>query len=111
MNPSKMYVRDPQIWVDYFKKEATAKTGLSQSGGGKIIPIDDGKSREQKPNRNELVFEIVTPVQRMVYQATDELLRNNIDLHSLKKEMLRHSKTGDSFVKVITESQQNGSGF
>jgi hypothetical protein len=59
MKPSKMYVPDPQIWVEYCKKEATAKTGLSQSGGGKIITIDDGKSREQKPKRNDLVFEIV----------------------------------------------------
>jgi hypothetical protein len=88
MNPSKLYVPDPQEWIEYFKKNAQSKTGFSQSGGGKIIPIDVGKSREQKPNKNELVVEVVTQVQQTVDRATEELLRNNIDLHSLKKGSL-----------------------
>jgi hypothetical protein len=108
MNPSKLYVPDPQEWIKYFKKTVQSKTGFLQSGGGKIIPIDGGKSREQKPNKNELVVERVTPVQQIVDRATGELLRNNIDLHSLKKGSLRRRKTPDSFVTVITEIQQNG---
>jgi hypothetical protein len=108
MNPSKMYIPDPQEWIDYFKKEAQSKTGFRQSGDGKIIPIDDCKTREQKLNKNELVFEVVTPVQRSVARATDELLKHSIALHSLKKGILRRSKTPDSFGKVITKSQQNG---
>ena len=69
MNPSKMYVPDPQKWVDYFKKVAEEKINFNQTGGGKILSIEDGETSEQNPKANELVFDRVTPVQMTVNQA------------------------------------------
>ena len=39
----KLYVPNPQKWVDFFDQVSSGKTSLNQSGGGRrlsVIPVD-----------------------------------------------------------------------
>ena len=75
MNPSKLYIPDPQKWVNFFEKVAKVK----QSGGGyipKILPLDKYGTVASKAEN--VPIKAVSPAEQTVQQAVSELKRDNI---------------------------------
>ena len=95
MNPSKLYIPNPQKWVGFFDKVAKVK----QSGGGrvqKILPIDKYIAIESKVGN--IPVKSVTPAEQTVQQAVSELKRENIKPESVmdlsqKSNTRRHKRT------------------
>lgn len=74
----KLYVPNPQKWVDFFDRVSSGKTSLNQSGGGRrlsVISVDDNKSGVDK------VYPIkaVLPAEQTAAQAKSELERQDIN--------------------------------
>lgn len=75
MNHSKLYVPNPQKWLDLFDKVAKVK----QSGGGKrsqILPLDKYTTIESQ--NKQVPVKAVSPAEQTVQQAKSELERENI---------------------------------
>ena len=74
----KLYVPDPQKWVDYFEKKHSGKTSLHQTSAGRrgsIIPIEESKiSRERK----QVSIRAVLPSEETAARAKSELIREGI---------------------------------
>lgn len=123
MNHSKLYVPNPQKWVDFFDKVAKVK----QSGGGKvpqILPLDKYTTIESQ--NKELSVKAVSPAEQTVQQARSELERENIKPstvvemnHKLKprrlKRMSKKKKTAKlrrgknrKIVKISRKRQKGG---
>lgn len=82
MDYSKLYVPNPQIWVDFSDKVAKVK----QSGGEKvsqILPLDKYTTTESQDN--QLPIKIVSPAEQTVQQARSELERENIKTSAVLK--------------------------
>ena len=93
MNSSKLYVPNPQKWVDFFDKVAQGKVKLDQHGGGNvshIIPMDQYASSHS--NTTQLPVKIVSPSEQVVDQAKSELERENIKPTQIKN-MAHKSKS------------------
>lgn len=94
----KLYVPNPQKWVDFFDKVSSGKTSLNQSGGGRrlsVIPVDDTNSGAGK------VYPIkaILPAEQTTAQAKSELERQDINpakvvdmLHSSSRKQRRAIK-------------------
>jgi hypothetical protein len=85
MNPSKLYVPNPQEWVQFFHKLAQGNVKLGQIGGGnvaQIIPMDQHTSTQA--NTSGLSLKRVSPAEQTVDQAKSELERENIKPSEVK---------------------------
>ncbi|MCG7875620.1 MAG: hypothetical protein N0C90_04765, partial [Candidatus Thiodiazotropha endolucinida] len=74
----KLYVPNPQKWVDFFERVSSGKTSLNQSGGGRrlsIIPVDNVNHVEDKA----YPIKAVLPAEQTTAQAKSELERRNIN--------------------------------
>ena len=81
MNPSKLYISNPQKWVSFFDRVAKTK----QTGGGsipKILPLDIVAETTKTEN---LPIKTVSPAEQTVQQAVSELKRENINPDSVMK--------------------------
>ena len=75
MNPSKLYIPNPQKWMRFFDKVAKVK----QSGGGyvpKILHLDKYVTADS--NAENVPIKSVSPAEQTVQQAVSELKRDNI---------------------------------
>ena len=64
----KLYVPNPQKWVDFFDRESTGKANLNQSGAGRkprVITVDQLKPIEDK----QLSIKAVLPSEQTAAQA------------------------------------------
>lgn len=79
----KLYVPDPQKWVDYFERLNAGK--IKQTGAGTracVIPIEDSKtSRERK----QLTIRAVLPSEQAAAIAKSELEREGINPKEVAK--------------------------
>ena len=78
----KLYVPNPQVWVDYFND--TSKGSSSQLGGGRkpyIITLKPGKKTDEKP----IAIKAVLPTEQTVAQAKSELVRSDIKPREVEK--------------------------
>jgi hypothetical protein len=66
MNPSKLYVPNPQKWIDYFKNNKP------QVGRGFAIP------HKSSTGSNGVTINVVSPTEQTVDQAKSELKRDGI---------------------------------
>ena len=74
----KLYVPNPQKWVDFFDRVSTGKANLNQSGAGRkprVITVDQLKPIEDK----KLSIKAVLPSEQTAAQAKSELERENIN--------------------------------
>lgn len=74
----KLYVPDPQKWVDFFDRVSAGKVSLNQTGGGRrhsIIPVRAGTSSETD---KKFPIEAVLPAEQTTAQAKSELERRDI---------------------------------
>lgn len=74
----KLYVPNPQKWVDFFERVSSGKTTLNQSGGGRrlsIIPVGESNSS----NDQAYSIKAVLPAEQTTAQAKSELERENIN--------------------------------
>lgn len=74
----KLYVPNPQKWVNFFENVSSGKTSLNQSGGGRrlsVIAVDELKAS------NDKVYPIkaVLPAEQTTAQAKSELEREDIN--------------------------------
>ena len=73
----KLYVPNPQTWVDFFQRVSSGKTTLNQSGSGRrphVIPVIQSKPDEDK----QYTIKAVLPAEQTTAQAKSELKRQNI---------------------------------
>jgi hypothetical protein len=91
MNPSKLYVPNPQKWVKYFAKVADGKVKLMQTGSGRHMLTMDIDARGSK---NQLPVKVVLPSEQTVAQAKSELRRDDINLETVvpKKHKQTHQR-------------------
>lgn len=87
----KLYVPNPQKWVDFFNRMSSGKNTLNQSGGGRrlsVIPVNESKSVGDK------VYSIkaVLPAEQTTAQAKSELEREDINPANVVN-MLQSSRT------------------
>ena len=69
----KLYVPEPQKWLDFFDRVSTGKTTLNQSGSGRrprVISVDQSKP---------LSLKAVIPSEQTTAQAKSELEREGIN--------------------------------
>jgi hypothetical protein len=74
----KLYVPNPQKWVDFFHNLSLGKTSLNQSGGGRrlsIIPVNESKANDD----NAYSIKAVLPAEQTTAQAKSELERQDIN--------------------------------
>lgn len=74
MNHSKLYVPNPQKWINYFDKVSKVK----QTGSGKvltILPLD--KYLPSESGDKQIQVKAVAPEEQTVQQAKKELEREN----------------------------------
>ena len=89
MNPSKLYVPNPQKWVHFFDRVAKGTVNIEQTGSGRkggLISVErEGHSARQ--SNSELPIKAVTPAEQTVQQAKSELKRENINLAAVKSHI------------------------
>ena len=74
----KLYVPNPQKWVDFFGRVSSGKTTLNQSGRGRrlsVIPVDESKAA----NNSVYSIKAVLPAEQTTAQAKSELEREDIN--------------------------------
>jgi hypothetical protein len=74
MNPSKLYVPNPQKWMNYFARVAGGK--VLQTGRGRQMLTMDSSARG---NETQIPVKVVMPSEQTVAQAVSELHRDNIN--------------------------------
>ena len=88
----KLYVPNPQMWVDFFDRVGTGKASLNQSGAGRrprVITIDQSKPLA------EVSIKAVLSIEQTVAQAKSEMKREDISPEAVEKmfqSTSRHSR-------------------
>ena len=78
----KLYVPNPQKWVNFFSKVSSGRATLNQLGAGRrlsVIPVDESKAADEKPYS----IKAVLPAEQTTAQAKSELQRADINPASL----------------------------
>ena len=114
MDPSKLYVPNPQKWVTFFDKVADGKARFVQSGGARnmeILPLD----RYSKENVTPVTVKAVTPAEQTVQQAASELKREDINpteltkmVQKTKRRRKRRTSKKGRIVKIVKKRQVGG---
>lgn len=94
MNHSKLYVPNPQKWID-FLKQISSKQKLTQYGAGKMLHIT---TKETTTTTKPVEVKSVAPAQQTVEQAKSELQRENINPSSIEKVF--HKSKGTHQVRI-----------
>ena len=87
----KLYVPNPQLWVDFFDRVSTGKSSLNQSGGGRqtrIIAVNQSKSTGDK----SVEVKAVLPSEQTTAQAKSELEREDINPASVVNMVQKRSR-------------------
>lgn len=100
MNPSKLYIPNPQKWVTFYKHVAEGRTKLSptnQTGGAKtsrsfIVPVDKFISQSEYSTSKNPTVKLVSTTEQMVDQAKSELERDGEDLKALSQAVRGHKR-------------------
>ena len=74
----KLYVPNPQTWVDFFQRVSSSKTSRNQTGSGRrprVIPVIRVKPEESK----HISIKAVLPAEQTTAQAKSELERQDIN--------------------------------
>lgn len=115
MNPSKLYVPNPQKWVTFFDRVSKGQTSLNQSGGARrphVIAVDSSDGGKQTVTH--LPLKAVSPAEQTVQQAKSELERQNIKPSAVvdmiqKPKRRRQRRVGKSGkIKKIGGRQKGG---
>lgn len=79
----KLYVPNPQVWVDFFDRVSTGKASLNQSGAGRrprVITVNQSKPADDK----QVNVKVVLPAEQTTAQAKSELEREDINPKSVE---------------------------
>lgn len=74
----KLYVPNPQVWVDFFDHSGTGRDKMNQSGAGRrprVIMVNQSNSRDDKT----VPVKAVLPAEQTTAQAKSELERQDIN--------------------------------
>jgi len=83
MNQSKLYVPNPQMWIDYFKNNKP------QVGRGFAIP------HKSKMGSNGMTISTVSPSEQTVNQAKSELKRDGLNTSEMSTLVHKLSKPSE----------------
>ena len=119
MEHSKLYVPNPQTWVQFFDRVAKGKVKMGQIGAGnvsRILPVEYDTCRQSEAE--QLAVKVVSPAEQTVDQAKSELERENINLSKVrgmiqKAQRRRGRKTREKkkkkkIGKIIKKKRQTG---
>ena len=115
MNPSKLYVPDPQKWVKFYKNLAEGKIQIKPTnqmrGGGRIshsfiAPIDKYLKECEEPKASTPV-KLVSTTEQMVDQAKSELEREGRDLKTIAQAIKPQTKSKRRSGKSSSEGRKN----
>lgn len=116
MNPSKLYVPDPQKWVRFYKHVADGKIRLNspnQIGGGNtahsfIAPVDKFLKQYEDTLSKEPPVKLVSTTEQMVDQAKSELQREGEDLKRITQALKSQTKQKRQSGKVSKTKKNKG---
>ncbi|MEW8119186.1 MAG: hypothetical protein AB2792_18650 [Candidatus Thiodiazotropha sp.] len=79
----KLYVPNPQVWVDYFERVGQASSSNQRGGGRKpgIITVKPAKKKEEQL----VTIKAVLPTEQTAAQAKSELEREDINPKEVEK--------------------------
>lgn len=80
----KLYVPNPQMWVDFFERVNSGKASLNQTGAGRrahVIAVDQSKASEDL----RYPIEAVLPAEQTTARAKSELERKDINPASIAR--------------------------
>jgi hypothetical protein len=92
----KLYVPNPQVWVDFFDRVSTGKASLNQSGAGRrprVITVNQSKPTDD----DEVNIKAVLPAEQTTARAKSELEREDIN-----------PKTVETMFQKASGGQQRG---
>lgn len=110
MNPSKLYIPNPEKWVRFYKALADGKIKhhtSNQAGGGNathkfITPIDQYvKHSQSEPQSRQPPVKVVSTSEQAVDQAKSELQRKGESIKELQKAARQHKRKGRRRGNVI----------
>ena len=87
----KLYVPNPQKWVDFFDRVSSGKTSLNQAGGGRrlsVIPLEETTTGTDKA----YPIKAVLPAEQTTAQTKSELERQ--DINPAEVVDMLHSSSG-----------------
>jgi hypothetical protein len=118
----KLYVPNPQKWVNFFDRVSSGKTTLNQTGAGRrlsVIPVDESKAVDDK----KYSIQAVLPAEQTSARAKSELEREDINPASVahmlqstsrqrrrgtkRKRTDKKSQTGAKGQRGITKEKTN----
>lgn len=104
----KLYVPNPQVWVDFFDRLSRGKATLNQTGGGRrprVITVTPPTPSQEK----QVAIKAVLPTEQTAAQAKSALEREDINPKSVEKafQSLSESRTSNRKRKSkVSESNQ-----
>ena len=100
---SKVYVPDPTKWINFYRKKAESGKTFKQTGAG-LLTIDDDNDLPivEESGKNKLAISLVSPAQQVVERAKSELVRQNVDLRTIKNVTRRKRKHGVDTGNIVT---------
>lgn len=118
MDPSRLYVPDPQKWVKFYKNVAEGKVkqfatnqvGAGSAGHSFITPIDKYLTHfEKSSSSNQPPVKLVSPTEQIVDQAKNELKREGEDLKSLSVAMKSHKRKRHTTKRIPKKRKRQAS--
>ena len=105
----KLYVPNPQLWVDYFDR--VTKGTSNQRGGGRRPRIIMVKRSRKKEEGHRISINAVLPTEQTVAQAKSELEREDINPKEVDKvfQKLSESRTESTLKRKRPRSSQSSS--
>lgn len=79
----KLYVPNPQVWVDFFDRVSRGKATLNQTGGGRrprVITVSPPTPSQEK----QVAIKAVLPTEQTAAQAKSALVREDINPKSVE---------------------------
>ena len=105
----KLYVPNPQLWVDYFDR--VTKGTSNQRGGGRRPRVIMVKPSRKKDEGHRISINAVLPTEQTVAQAKSELEREDINPKEVEKvfQNLSESRTESTLKRKRPRSSQSSS--
>ena len=74
----KLYVPNPQLWVDFFDRVSRGKASLQQTGRGRFLSVIE-VSPSSHPEERKVAINAVLPTEQVTAQAKAQLEREYIN--------------------------------
>ena len=116
MDPSKLYVPDPQKWVKFYKHLADGKINhysINQIGEGEnnqspILTVDKYIDQSENKSTKQPALKLVSTTEQIVDQAKSELKREGEDLKMISRQLKSHNSKSKRKKRMGTKLKRLG---